>query len=187
MEPRWTQLPPAPSNLPHLPLERAPAGAHFQRLITSDTILGVWTHFMGGRTLACITEECPGCQSNLPRRWEGYLACVTPKPHRHIILALTPGAAIGIHDSAPSPDRLRGLLLVCERFGKRANARLRARVEPVELGQHPLPPAPDLKAHLLHIWGLDQAHACTDNPGYSGRIKELFKRNGNSADEKPVP
>jgi hypothetical protein len=126
--------------------------------------------------------DCPGCESSLPRRWEGYVACWTRSPSRHIIVALTPGAALGIGDSAPDPHQLRGLWLTCDRVGKRNNSRLRARVELIETAQIKLPPEPDLKAHLLHIWGLDQAHVAQDNAAYVNRVKEHYRGNGHKAD-----
>ena len=185
MEPKWTPVPPQPSALPHLPLERIRGGALFRGLITSHSVLGVLTHFMGGRTLACVDGNCPGCEAQMPQRWEGYLAVITPQPTRHIIVALTPGAALGIADSAPDAMMLRGNLLICERSGKRANARLRARIEPTEPYGKVLPPAPDLKAHLLHIWGLDTSHAAMDHPAYANRVKEFFTNPAKPSDESP--
>lgn len=186
MNPRWDAPPPSDSKLQHLPLQRLGAGLQLKAAITSPAILGVWTHFMGGRTLACLQEGCPGCENNLPRRWEGYLGVLTAKDRRHLILALTPGAAIGIGDTAPDPFNLRGLVLIAERIGKRANARLRARVEELDLSQIKLPPIPDLKAHMMHIWGLDQAHAGQDYTGYAEAIKKQYGGQTGSDDESPA-
>lgn len=184
--PRWEVAPPDRSRLQHLPLLRLGPQAALRAAITSPDVLGVLTHFMGGRTLACIQGDCPGCESKLPQRWEGYLGVVTTKPSRHIILGITPGAALGIGDSAPDPHNLRGLLLVAERIGKRANARLRARVEEVELGQLRLPDPPDLKAHLLHIWGLDQAHAGNDHPDYRAEVLRTYGRSPGATDGNSI-
>lgn len=180
--PRWDAPPPESSRLQHLPLQRLGPKANLRAAITSPDVLGVWTHFMSGRTLACLQGDCPGCEANLPQRWEGYLGVLIAETRRHIILALTPGAAIGIADTAPDPHNLRGLVLIAERMGKRANARLRARVEELDLSQVKLPPIPDLKAHLMHIWGLDQAHFNQDNPDYVNRLKQHFKSNGHTVD-----
>lgn len=182
MEPRWSDRPPTPNALPYLPLERIKPGVTFRGLITSHTVLGVMTHFLGGRTLACIEGECPGCLASQPARWEGYLSVLTPSPSRHIIIAITPGAAMGIADSATDPAALRGSLVILERGGKRPNSRLRARVEQAEAYGRGLPPAPDLKAHLIHIWGLDQSHTAQDHPDYVNRVKEFYKGNGQKTD-----
>lgn len=186
MMPQWDVPPPNRSSLDHLPLKRIGAKGNLRAAITSPAILGVWTHFMGGRTLACVAHDCPGCEAGMPRRWEGYLGVWTSGQSKHIILAVTPGAAIGIHDSAPDPQNLRGLVLVAERLGTRANARLQARVEPYDISQLKLPPIPDLKAHLLHIWGLDQAHASMDHPAYGRRVAQDFTDNGLRSDENPI-
>jgi len=187
MEPRWDAPPPQPTQLPYLPLERIKPGGAFRAIITTPTALGVWTHFMGGRTLPCMDSDCPGCLAQMPRRWEGYLGCLTPSPSRHIIVALTPAAALGISDTAVDRFALRGNLIIFERAGKRLNSRLRARVEPIEFYQKMLPPEPDLKAHLMHIWGLEQSHQGQDNQTYVNRVQQFYKGNGKPADEKPVP
>jgi len=183
IQPRWEVSPPDRDRLQHLPLRRIGAQTSLKAAITSPAILGVLTHFMGGRTLACIQGDCPGCTAKLPQRWEGYLGVWTTKPCKHIILAVTPGAALGIGDTAPDPVNLRGLYLTVERLGRRANSRLQARVEEVELGQIKLPEIPDLKAHLLHIWGLDQAHLGTDNPDYAAEVLRTYGRHTKSTDE----
>jgi hypothetical protein len=170
----------------HLPLKRIGAKGSLKAAITSPSILGVWTHFMGGRTLACLAQECPGCNAQMPRRWEGYLGILTAGDRKHIILAVTPGAAIGIADSAPDPNNLRGLILIAERLGVRANARLQARVEEADLSQVKLPAIPDLKAHLLHIWGLDQAHTSMDHPGYARHVKADFTTSTKTDDEDTI-
>lgn len=185
MNPRWDAPPPNDSRLQHLPLQRLGKKGYLRAAITSPEILGVWTHFMSGRTLPCLDAQCPGCESQLPRRWEGYLGVLTAETRRHLILALTPGAAIGIADTAPNPVNLRGLVLIAERLGSRPNARLKARVEEVDLSQIKLPPIPDLKAHLLHIWGLDQAHAGMDHEGYANAVLKQYSPRDQTTDADP--
>lgn len=186
MEPRWDVPPPTPTNLPYLPLVRVPPGKPLSGLLTSQSVLGVWTHFLGGRTLPCMSSDCKGCEAQMPKRWEGYISLITPSPSKHILVALTPGAALGISDTAPDPLQLRGNLVIFERGGKRLNSRLRARVERVDFYQKMLPPEPNLKEHLVHIWGLDQSQLGQDNPQYVNRVAEHYRRNGQTTDASSV-
>lgn len=182
MNPRWLEEPSAPSGLPHLPLVRVKPGAGTSGMITSTKLLGVPTHYMSRRTLPCVEKDCPGCEAKLPTRPEWYLALWTTVPSRHIIAALTPAVAWQIKDYFRDCPTLRGCLVRLTRAGKAANSRLLVDCQLVETAQQKLPPEPDLVAHLLHIWGLDQAQLGQDNSAYVNRVREHYRGNGALAD-----
>jgi len=182
MDPRWLDEPTPPSSLPHLPLTRVKPGAGFTGLITTSRLLGVPTHYVGRRTLPCVKEGCPGCEGKLATRDEWYAGLYTAIPSKHLLVALTPAVAWQIKDFFKGSPTLRGCYVILTRAGKAANSRLLVQCKDFESGQAKLPPEPDLAAHLLHIWGLDQAHMAQDDPAYVNRVKEHYKGNGRTAD-----
>lgn len=162
----WANSPPDDSGLPHLALKRVPARGAIKGVITTTEILGVWTHFLGRRTLPCTTVDCPGCKAKLTKRYEAYVSLWTNSPSAHIIVALTPRAARELTDSAENPKDMRGLMIIIQRLGQRANGMLTARVESADGYTKALPPIPELRAHMLKIWGLDQSQISQDHPMY---------------------
>ena len=167
MQPAWQDDPPTTNLLPHLPLIRIKPGQPTKGIITSTQICGVPTHYYGRRTLPCLADECPGCKAQLAKRWEGYISVWTFAPSHHVIWALTTAAACGLKDTAPNFTDLRGLCLTIARAGKHNNSQLRARCDPYEALQMRLPTAPDLRAHLLHIWGMDATEKWTEDNGFA--------------------
>lgn len=163
---RTRSQPPSDDHLPHLPLKRLPTRAVWKLAITCTEMLQLDTHYMNRRTLPCIVDECPGCAAELPRRYEAYVSCLTTQPSTHIIVALTPKAAKQLWDSAPNPNDLRGLIITLQRLGNRANGPLSCVVDHSEAIAHKLPPIPELRAHMLKIWGLSHSHFGSDHPYY---------------------
>jgi hypothetical protein len=133
---------------------------------------------MSRRTLPCVDQDCPGCEAKLATRPEWYGSLWTFTPSRHVLVALTPAVAWEIRDFFKACDTLRGTAVVLTRAGKAANSRLLVTCNLVETAQQKLPPAPDLVAHLLHIWGLDQSQIAQDDQAYVNRVKEHYRGNG---------
>lgn len=158
------------TQLPHLPLVRVKTAGIVRGVITSRSYIGVNTHFMGQRTLPCVGDDCPGCAAEKSKRWEGYLSVWTTAPSKHLIVALTPGAATQILDAAPDPNNLRGLFLTVERLGSKPNGQLRGNVEPANIEPGHLPPEPELLRHLYKIWGVDDCLLPDPNPRIAAPI-----------------
>lgn len=171
---RWADRPPADDSLPHLPLIRVPARGSIAGALTTPHILQVWTHYISRRTQPCTTDACPGCEAQLPKRYEAYASIWTTTPSRHIIVALTPGAAEGLLSSAPNPQDLLGLRVTIQRLGSRANGRLVCRVDGDQVHSSKLPPIPELAAHMFKIWGIDQSHTAQDHAGYADEVRNQF-------------
>jgi len=161
---------------------RVKPGPPLTGVITSSKLVGVPTHYMSRRTLPCIDADCPGCAGKLPRRDEWYVSMWTASPSKHTIVALTPAVAWQIKNDFHAPATYRALGITLHRAGRAANTRLLVECRELETAQLRLPAEPDLIAHLLHIWGLDQGHLAQDDPAYVNRVKEHYRGNGRSAD-----
>lgn len=169
----WQDRNPArPSALPHLPLERLKAGKKICGAITCLTPYDQHVHYLGGRTLPCAPENCPGCTAERRRGWELYVSLWTPKPSRHILTALTPAAALNLSDQVADPSNIRGWWLEIERVNVRANAKMIARVIAPDDRPMNLPPAPNLKAHMYKIWGLNPDEINAEHPLFA--VREQF-------------
>lgn len=171
----WRDAPPVSPKLPHLPLIRIGAAATVSGAVTVDAHVGIDTHFFHRRTLPCVGAGCPGCAEGRPKRWEGYIAIYTTAPSRHVIIALTPGLAADLLAFAADKSTLRGRFVSITRQGKRPNGRLTITCEDRLIPPEKLPPPPLLRAHLAHIWGLDQAHAGQDQPGYAEKAAAIYR------------
>lgn len=166
----WNAPNPAHGNtLPHIPLERLKPAGKIEGAITCHTVLGVNLHFVGNRTLPCTKPNCPGCDQERRKIWEGYLSIWTRSPSRHIITALTPGAALMLSDEAQDRDALRGWYIRITRSGTRPNGRVLVHLEPATIAAGVLPPAPDIPAHLLKIWNLDPETMPENHPFFPNR------------------
>lgn len=174
--------PPAKAELPHLPLMRLPAKGDWLLGITCWELFQVETHFIGRRTLPCVTENCPGCEAKKPRRYEAYLSGIRAHDKRHILVALTPGAAHQLLDAVSSETQLRGHVIRLVRQGTRPNGMLRLELQDHMLDQSRMPNAPDLEKHMLAIWGLDQSHTAQDHGAYAEAVKHAFDSTDENAD-----
>lgn len=71
-----------------------------QKLLVSHLcaeIVGLYTHWFGGKTVPCDLNHCKACDRNVPRLWKGFfpfqlvvdpskcgLLCITPLAVRHL-------------------------------------------------------------------------------------------------------
>ena len=172
----WMEDPPKGPRLPHLPLTTVRASKEIRGLITCERILGVGTHFLGGRTQPHYKGHCAGCEALLPIRPEAYVSILTVKPTNHILCRLTLDPWNAILDQAPNRKMLRGLHVTLKRSGARDNSRLLAKIDEFDYSQVRLPEPPLLIAHLMLIWGIDpsaQIEGVTEN---ESEIIEEFNR-----------
>jgi hypothetical protein len=179
---QWLNDRPESLNLPDLPLRRLRASEQITGTITSNQALRVITHFYGARTLPCIGDGCPGCAAHRERRREGYFSIETHAGHLHGILGVTDGAMLNLSDKAPDWNHLRGLEITVRRKGKKVNGRVNIDVHGLTLETQRLPPAPDLKRHMFHIWGLDSEQMPEDHPLFAYQRELILSLdNGNGA------
>jgi hypothetical protein len=110
---------------------------------------------MEGRTLPCVKVlgYCEGCSRQLPKRWKGYLAIVSPADGRYAILELTEEARRTCPGLCDGESNLRGQRIVLKRRGTSARSSVQAQILPFTL-QPNLPEMFDLKEALQRLWRL---------------------------------
>jgi hypothetical protein len=159
---RWTDLPddgldPKPDILSPKP------GKTLDLVILSDRVLGVETHFVGGRTKPCCGDECSciGCQQKLQTRWKGYLVVWIANGTPQAIAELTTEAFRRCPPFHSSKTSLRGRKLKLTRPAGKPNGRVKAEVGDFVLGWQNLPLALDLECALYRIWFTTRKHQPT--------------------------
>lgn len=140
-------------------------------VLVSQSLLGVFTHWIDGRTRPCLgsREECVGCDLKLPRRWKCFLGAFNPASGRLGILEVTQEAFLRCRQLNEDSGKLRGLTVRLIRTGLAKNARVTALVGARVTAGATVPPSFDVKAALERVWfsatpeGLDAAEpAATD-------------------------
>lgn len=170
----WSDTPTPKDQTNRLELVTLGPAASVHGVITCQKLLGTDTHYLNKRTLPCSHEDCPGCLRHQPKRPEFYVSLYTSKPSKHLLLRLTPGAAHLIVEHCPNREAQRGTWLTVKRRGTKANGSLLVEVGEKLVDYLVLPPEPDLRKCLWHIWGLDDAHLTQEHPEYTNRIKAHF-------------
>lgn len=168
--PVWSNEVPTSPRGPALPLKRTPTGRPILALITSDDLIGCYTHFWGGHTVPCEGKNCEACFSGVPYRWHGYLAAVENGTHLHFIFECTAQAAETFKDFHKHNGSLRGALFEAKRLRSAPNSRVCIRLKPADLREQHLPQAPDLRLCMATIWGLKNGDAQID-----GLLKNVGK------------
>jgi hypothetical protein len=129
----------------------------------SDKHWGTRTHFFKGRTMPCLKTDCEACKRKMLSRWTGYLLCLENKTGTKIIFEFTPPGALVLQKARNEYTTLRGLNIIASRPSRKANGKVLLEIRGMNSGAHKLPPAPDAKPLLMHIWGL----ADQDIPEYA--------------------
>jgi hypothetical protein len=166
---QWIAGPPPARELPHLALVRLKTSARISGLLTCHHPQTCHMHFYAGRTLPCVGDDCPGCALQRRLIRECYVSLWTGHPTKHVILALTPRAEWHLKFETPDSHDYRGLWIDVERQGKKNNGRLELERGARTPTPHHLPPAPDIRAHLTHIWGLDPSQIGSEHPLFAAR------------------
>lgn len=141
---------------PWLPIIRAVPDVPVSLLIVSDRVLTTLEHYHAKRSYPHIEpkEACEGCLRNQLPRGYGYLGCWHPRKGRHVLAQLTHQA---LWDSKgeilEAKHSLRGYWLRLRRIGVGACGRVEASLAPPSPMDCPLPPAFDVQAALLRLWG----------------------------------
>jgi hypothetical protein len=154
---RLSNRPPEDRKNQAWPLLRVPTTATLKAAILQPTVIGVVTHFYGGRTLPCQVENCKACQDDAPTSWHSYTACQRAKDHDLFLLELTAAASEALFMYEAANPSLRGCLITCSRPKQIPNGRIVLRTEPLDLSKISLPEPPNVVALLCKIWRLPPA------------------------------
>jgi len=158
--PHWTNRPPAAARSSALEIIRTPAGRPLTATIISADITGTATHFAQNRTLPCSRPDpCEHCDKGLAWRWHGYLAVLLDGKPRPVILELTAQAAENVAAAREQYGTLRSARIRLTRAGKRPNGRVQVALAPPDPENRHVPPEPDIRVALCHIWNYDPQRA----------------------------
>jgi hypothetical protein len=153
--PRWTDKPPEATGPYAYRIVRTPPDKPLTGVITTPEITGTNTHYLNHRTIPCEgADTCEACQAGYSWRWHAYVACVLSPGLEHVLLELTAPPAETLANYLAVYKTLRGCWIRTERPSKRPNGRVILQAKYTDPHKTPLPPAPDVRAILCHIWGV---------------------------------
>lgn len=187
---QFSSDPPLDSTRYALRLIRTPARGKLKLIVTSDDLLGCWTHFFAGRTTPCTGATCEACRGGASSRWHGYVSVLEPGAREHLIFECTAAAATSFANYRIKHGTLRGCDFIADRTSARPNARVRLRMTPADLAAIDLPEGANLTAVLCHIWGIPQNETQTisgpqNSPEieHRGTLPPPDRGNGDQVDE----
>lgn len=120
---------------------------------------GVWLHWDKNRTRPCHGDNCPLCLEDNPRRWSGYAPALlwtldlkNPKMgHWKAIVCPITESMIEVLEG----HEIAGLIVEVARPGRRHNGPIHCSIIEKQV-KDPPPPAFDVKAILMKMWGIRQ-------------------------------
>jgi hypothetical protein len=152
--PNWSNQVPARDKSHGFDLVRTPADGTFQAIVTSEDLIGCFTHYWGGRTVPCEGDPCPACEKLQSSRWHGYLSCFNPRTREHVLFEFTQKAAFALAEYRDAHGTLRGCHFQAFRPKRRKNSRVVIECKPADLTKITLPKPPDLVRAMSTIWQL---------------------------------
>ena len=148
-----------PSSVPRIAIQVfrvPPTGKAFIRFL--GNVVGVWTHWLEGRSTPCLGKECRHCLEGVPQRWKGYAPALWWKvwldqktgKQQGKWLAVVVEITEGLTELKGRP--LRGQVIELRRPGKRRNGPLEfSALDKPAAGD--LPDAFDVRPILERLWG----------------------------------
>lgn len=150
----WTNQLPSSDDRQSLPIRRTPGTKTLKAIVTSEDMIGTFTHYYRGRTSPCERPDCEACNSGMPYRYHAYVGCWDPMSNLHFILEVTAQAAEHLVKHRTQHTTLRGCEISAYRWGKRSNGRVILRCTKSVVPVTSLPAPPDLKKCLSVLWNL---------------------------------
>lgn len=153
-------------------LVRTPTDGTIAAVITSDDLLGCYTHWYGGHTVPCerptpdqeaagIENICRACADQSPARFHAYLSAFALKTGTHFLFECTLKAAAAFESYRDSYGTLRGCYFTATRPKRRKNSGISVIVKPADLSKIKIPPGLDIPKALAVIWQLPGAAVAT--------------------------
>ncbi len=159
--PRFSHDVPDNPRGPALPIRRTPAGHPLDAIVTSEDLIGCFTHFYRGSTVPCEGADCIPHQEGIPFRWHAYMAAVEVRSNLHFLYEVTALAADHFVAYRDIHSTLRGCQFRAERWNRKHNGRIIIQTKQASLGERMLPPAPDLEKCLAILWHLPAGNVTT--------------------------
>jgi len=152
--PTWSHEPPLNPRGPSFEIVRTPPGQLLRAIVTSEDLIGCYTHFWKRRTMPCERIECEACHAGIPFRWHAYMSVYLSKTYAHVIFECTAQASSSFVEYREAHGTLRGCLFTATRRNYAPNARVIIQCRPANLTEIAIPKAPDLVACLAILWDL---------------------------------
>jgi hypothetical protein len=153
--PEWGDSP-AHVSAPAATIFKIGGGQAKDFVILSSKVVGVYTHYVGGRTLPCTGKngDCWIDHRKTSTRWQGWVAV----SNLHSVaqwgyLCLTQTAFQRNEYLVGLAENLRGLQLKVGRAGGEKNSLLFCSATGRYALMNRLPAEPDVKAFLMRLWG----------------------------------
>lgn len=139
----------------HIPIWSPKHLQPVRAIILSESVVGVYTHYIDGRTRPCMgtVRTCGGCAAGMSRRWKGYLGCIVPVNGKRVLVEVTTEAVRGCPMLLTSKVNLRGSTIELRRTAEAKNSPVRATIGSGRAG-HELPETFDVRQQLCVIWGV---------------------------------
>jgi len=174
----WTPRPNRGEHTTQIEMVRSKPGPARGGIVTTDDIVGAYTHFWKGRTTICTFPECDACDHHRTPRWYGYLAIIAEATKVPAIIELTPTCIPPVEEYLAEYGTLRGATVTLQRANKKINSRVLCTLRPSGYDKGVLPQPVNVRAHLAKIWELtavqdviplDHGH----HPITNGRIRNV--------------
>lgn len=155
--PKWSRDIPADPRGPAFLIMRTPPFKPLVATVTSEDLIGTFTHFFKGRTTPCEGTECPACSDGVPYRWHAYLSAYNSIIGLHFLFECTAQAADAFVEYRDAYQTTRGCCFQAHRLGGKPNGRILIKTSPAKLDQVKLPQPPDIIKCLSILWDLPTA------------------------------
>lgn len=150
--PTFSDTPPLDPRGPSFQIVRTPTGQPLVGIITSDNLVGCYTHFWKRRTMPCERGDCEACRSGIPFRWHAYQSTYLAKSHAHVIFECTAQASERFVEYREAHGTIRGCYFTASRMNYAPNARIIINCRPADLREIILPKPPDIVKCLAILW-----------------------------------
>lgn len=166
--PDWSNVVPAVDKHLAFTLRRTPSDHPLDAIVTSEDMVGCYTHFWGHRTVPCETPDCPACAAGMPFRWHCYMAAIDPKTREHFLFECTASAAKYFEQHRAAHGTLRGCFFRAMRPKRGRNSKVEILTKPADLTKIQLPPAPNVIQAMCVIWQIPtSATSSTEGRNYT--------------------
>ena len=144
-------LPPADESGRWRWLKLAPGESVSAYVIVSTTY---WhqTHYVGGRTIGCLGDDCPAWCHATPLRTRTFLAVSYTPPRPVVLLELGPPGVDSVGRALAVWKHLLGLRVQVTKEGDRSNSPVRLAFSKRHGEEHRWGAEPDVGAYLVRLW-----------------------------------
>jgi len=174
--PTFTDTPPEDPRGPSFQIVRTPTGKPLTAIVTSETMVGCYTHFWKRRTMPCERPDCEACRNGIPFRWHAYLSAYLSGSLLHCLFECTAQAAERFVDYRDAQGTLRGCQFTASRMNYAPNARIIITTKPADLTRIQLPKPPNIEKVLAILWNLPIPEVKADRQGTKRGQKTVTHR-----------